>query len=71
MSYLAAHESIRPSLVLKGLVAVASLKAIVLQWRQCYRSRTELAKLTERDWHDLGYSSCDVETELGKPFWIP
>lgn len=71
MPHPAARVSIRPGVVFKGFAAAASLKAIILQWRQRYRSRNELASLTERDRHDLGYSSCDVEAEIAKPFWIP
>lgn len=71
MSDLTARLSIRPSIVFKGRALAASLKAIALQWRQRQRSRSELAKMSDRDRHDLGYSSCDVDAETAKPFWIP
>lgn len=49
----------------------ASLKVMVLEWLRRRRSRTELAKMTDRDCRDLGYSRCDVDAETSKPFWIP
>lgn len=51
--------------------AVAAVKAAVLEWRTRRRGRNELASMTGRDRHDLGYSNCDVDAEAGKPFWIP
>jgi uncharacterized protein YjiS (DUF1127 family) len=38
-------------------------------WRERYRSRRELAQLTERDLRDFGVSSTEVAFELKKPFW--
>jgi uncharacterized protein YjiS (DUF1127 family) len=71
MSYSAARLSARRGIVIKALAAAASLKAIVLQWRQRHRGRTELAGMSDRDRRDLGYSSSDVDTETAKPFWLP
>ncbi len=71
MSYSEARPSATRGIVFKGLAAAASLQAIVLQWRQRHRSRTELARMSDRDRRDLGYSSCDVDTETAKPFWLP
>jgi uncharacterized protein YjiS (DUF1127 family) len=50
---------------------VAQLKAVVRKWRHRRRSRDELARLSERERRDLGFSSCDVSAETSKPFWIP
>ena len=71
MSDFTARLSIRPSIVFKGLAAAESLKIVVLQWRQRQRSRRELARMSDRDRRDLGYSSCDVDAETAKPFWMP
>ena len=71
MSYPATRLNVTPGVVFRGLAAAASLKAAVLQWRQRRRGRKELAKLSERDRRDLAYSSCDVDAETAKPFWIP
>jgi uncharacterized protein YjiS (DUF1127 family) len=49
MSYPIERLNIRPSVLVRGLAAAASLKAVVLQWRQRYRSRQDLARLTVRD----------------------
>jgi uncharacterized protein YjiS (DUF1127 family) len=38
-------------------------------WRRRSRERAELAKITERDLHDIGVSRCDVLFEMRKPFW--
>ncbi|HZS81712.1 MAG TPA: DUF1127 domain-containing protein [Stellaceae bacterium] len=46
-----------------GLVELFSL------WRRRIRERQELARLGERDLHDLGLSRSDVYGEIGKPFW--
>lgn len=45
--------------------------AIVLlrEWRTRARQRAELARLGERDLHDLGWSRAQVEFEINKPFW--
>jgi uncharacterized protein YjiS (DUF1127 family) len=49
----------------------AHLRAIVLEWRRRATGRRELAKLTQRELRDLGYSSCDATAETLKPFWTP
>jgi uncharacterized protein YjiS (DUF1127 family) len=71
MSFQAAHVNRRPTIVLKLLTTAATLKATILTWRQRRRSRKELARMSERDRRDLGYSSCDVAAEAAKPFWNP
>ena len=71
MSDLSARSSIGPSIVFKARAAAASLKTVVAQWRQRQRSRKELARMSDRDRRDLGYSSCDVDAETAKPFWNP
>jgi uncharacterized protein YjiS (DUF1127 family) len=38
-------------------------------WAERYRSRQELAHLTERDFHDVGASWSDFVHEANKPFW--
>lgn len=38
-------------------------------WRARYRSRQELAQLTDRDFHDVGSSWSDFAYEASKPFW--
>ena len=47
-----------------------ALVADTLQiWGQRYRSRRELAQLTDRDFHDVGSSWSDFAYEANKPFW--
>jgi uncharacterized protein YjiS (DUF1127 family) len=38
-------------------------------WRQRYRTRRELAQLSDRDLHDVGLSWSDIVHEAEKPFW--
>ena len=38
-------------------------------WRQRYQARQELARLTDRDLHDVGLSWCDIASDVEKPFW--
>lgn len=60
-----------PTVVLRPVSAAASLKATILEWRERHRSRKLLARMSERDRWDVGCSSCDVEAEIAKPFWMP
>jgi len=69
MSFSAARVGVTPRLTFRR--PAASLQAMILEWRRRNRSRNELAKITDRDRHDLGYSNCDVDAETSKPFWIP
>jgi uncharacterized protein YjiS (DUF1127 family) len=45
------------------------VKACVSVWRRRVRERNELMKLGERNFHDIGISRCDAESESYKPFW--
>lgn len=38
-------------------------------WRERARSRTELARWSERELHDIGVSASSVADEINKPFW--
>jgi uncharacterized protein YjiS (DUF1127 family) len=48
---------------------LAGLIALLRVWRQRYRARGELARLTDRDFHDVGASWSDYAYEANKPFW--
>jgi uncharacterized protein YjiS (DUF1127 family) len=39
------------------------------QWRERTHGRRELAKVSERDLHDMGMTRLDAYQELAKPFW--
>lgn len=57
-----------PALVRRhGVIARSS--ALLGQWAQRMRERTQLARLSDRDLHDIGLSRCDVDRLLAKPFW--
>jgi uncharacterized protein YjiS (DUF1127 family) len=44
------------------------LETVSLWYRRAHE-RQELARLSERDLHDLGLSRGDIYDELSKPFW--
>jgi len=44
---------------------------LLLDWWQLGRQRRALAALDDRTLQDIGLSRCDVEREVGKPFWRP
>jgi uncharacterized protein YjiS (DUF1127 family) len=46
-----------------------AIMALLRKWRVRARQRAELARLGERDLHDLGWSRAQVEFEINKPFW--
>jgi len=48
---------------------VTRVSALASTWQRRARQRAELARLNERDLHDLGLSRADVEYEVRKPFW--
>lgn len=48
---------------------LAGLIALLRVWRQRSRARSELARLTDRDFHDVGASWSDYACEASKPFW--
>jgi uncharacterized protein YjiS (DUF1127 family) len=48
---------------------VSRLVAQLRLWRRRARERSQLARLGERDLHDIGMSRGTVYAELQKPFW--
>lgn len=38
-------------------------------WLRRSRERTQLARFTERDLHDIGLGRTDADMEIEKPFW--
>lgn len=46
-----------------------SLSNIVGAWRQRMVARRELGQLDDRMLQDIGFSRCDAEQEMNKPFW--
>ncbi len=51
--------------------ALPRLLAILETWRRRIREREQLARLSERELHDIGLSRAAVHAEIGKPFWRP
>ncbi|HWW47171.1 MAG TPA: DUF1127 domain-containing protein [Xanthobacteraceae bacterium] len=47
----------------------ADLRSLFKTWRSRAIARRELARFTERDFHDIGLTWDDVEREVRKPFW--
>ncbi|MEH2510918.1 uncharacterized protein YjiS (DUF1127 family) [Nitrobacteraceae bacterium AZCC 1564] len=48
---------------------VSSIADILRKWRYRYQYRVELARMSDRDFHDIGASWSDYEYEANKPFW--
>ena len=65
MAYITLHQvtNYQPSSILRRVVAQLRL------WRRRARERSQLARLSERDLHDIGMSRGTVYAELQKPFW--
>jgi uncharacterized protein YjiS (DUF1127 family) len=52
-----------------GLRFWAQISETIHTWRQRYQQRSELARWTDRDMHDVGLSRSDIAREVEKPFW--
>ena len=65
MAYITLHQvtNYQSSPIVRRLVAQLRL------WRRRARERSQLARLSERDLHDIGMSRGTVYAELQKPFW--
>jgi uncharacterized protein YjiS (DUF1127 family) len=50
-------------------VALSRLAAIVNTWRVRHAWRIDLRRLDDHMLRDIGLERCDVEVEIGKPFW--
>lgn len=48
---------------------VQRLLALLQEWRQRARERRDLARLGERELHDIGLSRSLIFNEINKPFW--
>jgi uncharacterized protein YjiS (DUF1127 family) len=51
--------------------ALSRTSEILYMWRDRYRGRRELARLSDQDLHDIGRSWSDIADEVDKPFWRP
>ncbi len=49
--------------------AMTRLAAILKVWRRRVRERGQLARLDERELHDIGLSRAAIHDEINKPFW--
>jgi uncharacterized protein YjiS (DUF1127 family) len=52
-----------------GSGLLAQISETLHIWRQRQRDRRELAQLTDRDLHDIGFCWSDIVHEAEKPFW--
>jgi uncharacterized protein YjiS (DUF1127 family) len=48
---------------------VAAAATLVRTWMKRHAERDELARLTDRELRDIGWSLADIYTEIRKPFW--
>jgi uncharacterized protein YjiS (DUF1127 family) len=47
----------------------AGWRGALQEWRRRDRDRTELARLSEAELHDVGVTSAERWAEINKPFW--
>jgi len=65
----------RPGVKSAALIATYTMSLIsrmtdkLRTWRQRERERTELARMSQAELHDIGFSSADHWMEISKPFW--
>ena len=57
------------SFVQKVENAMDATKSLVKAWMKNSAGRKELARLNDRELHDIGLTRADVYNELRKPFW--
>ena len=65
MAYVAHHSLTNSQVSAASHRVLATLRL----WRRRIRERRQLARLSERDLHDIGVSRATVYNELRKPFW--
>lgn len=53
----------------KPIAAIARVAAVFEAWGRRLREREQLARLGERELHDIGLSRASVYAEINKPFW--
>ena len=49
--------------------SLAGWRGALQVWRRRDRDRTELARLSEAELHDIGVTSAERWAEINKPFW--
>ena len=63
MSWIALpHVALGPS-------GIAHLREALQVWRRRDRERSELARMTESELHDIGVTSAERWAEINKPCW--
>ena len=48
---------------------ISSISDVLHTWQQRSQRRAELARLSDKDFHDVGASWSDFAYEASKPFW--
>jgi uncharacterized protein YjiS (DUF1127 family) len=51
------------------LSLISRLTGKLRTWRRRERERAELARMSQAELHDIGFSSADCWEEISKPFW--
>ena len=49
---------------------IARMARLLVAWRRRTRSRTQLARLSERELRDIGVTPAEAARECAKPFWL-
>jgi uncharacterized protein YjiS (DUF1127 family) len=53
-----------------ALAIVEGMFALVRVWRECRRTRRQLAIMSERELQDIGTCRSEIAYEIAKPFWM-
>ena len=48
-----------------------TVRPLYRRWRDRARQRAELARMSDREFRDMGISRAQVWREVSKPFWRP
>ena len=62
-------RKIRFALWCKVLATLKKWHSVQLAWQHNYRSRKQLAEMSEHQLKDIGFTRCEQRYEAQKPFW--
>jgi uncharacterized protein YjiS (DUF1127 family) len=63
--------SLRLGLPAAGTEMLKMVAVVLTKWRFRARSRSHLARLSQRELDDIGVADWQAEREVGKSFWQP
>ena len=66
-----ADISLSPTRKLLTTELLEAIGPLYRRWRDRARHRTEVARMSDREIHDIGVSRAQLWREVTKPFWRP